>query len=715
MQQVHATFNSRRKWWVAAACLLAVFAGYLLWGRPGRPLNVVLVTFDTTRADHLGIHGYDRGLTDVFDQFAEQGVVFDRAYAPVPLTLPSHATMLTGLNPPEHGLRVNGSGKLGDKAPFIPELFQKQGYDTGAFVAAFVLNSKFGLNRGFDVYDDDMSDAEPAGEHSFDRRRTGARVVDSALKWLEQRTARPFFCWIHLYDAHFPYDPRTEQFDNRFAQAPYDAGIAVEVQQFARVLQFLKDRQLLNSTIVVVAGDHGEGLGEHGEDEHGYLLYNTTLRVPLVVASPRGCRPGHRVGEPVSLVDLAPTLLDLTGIQIPEATSGRSLRAALAGGSLSPRPCYAETQAPFLDDRWSPMQALISDRWKYVQTTRGELFDLEQDPGETTNLWETAPEQRKEMSDMLAALQKQFVPLGAGSVQLSDKDRRILSSLGYVAGASRDDAGPATAETLPDMKDMLPHRTSLEQVRRLIDAGELENAERLARVVVAATTPNYPTAEVTLGDVLRLRGLPEDAAAIYQAVLDRHPDCLQAHSRLGDYYVSQEKWPEAAAQYRAVIGLQSEASHAYFALAQALSRMGQYEDAILEYRQAIRSDPGFVTAHFELGLLLAKGGRFQNSIHHFEQALKYDPQLSEAHLNLSSVLMQLKRVPEALQHAQQAVDVDGESFAARFHLGTILLMQRNYKNALIQFRQAQRLDPDDPLPKARIEQLEKQLGREQPI
>lgn len=710
MQQKGKLLTSRRGLVTAAACTLALVAGWVLWIRSNHPLNVILITLDTTRADRLGTYGYSKGLTEILDQYAEQGVVFERAYAPVPLTLPSHTTMLTGLYPPEHGLRVNGSGTLGRDAPLLPDILKRRGYDTGAFLAAFVLHSKFGLNRGFDVYDDDLSDSKPDGEHSFERRRLGIKVVDSALNWLEQRAAKPFFCWIHLYDAHAPYNDRPELFGGQFKEQPYDAGIAVEVQQVARVLQFLKDRKLDDHTLVVIVGDHGEGLGEHGEEEHGNLLYDSTVRVPLVVVAPKFCLPGHRVAEPVSLVDLTPTILDVLNIPALKETRGRSLQAALAGGTLAPRPCYVETEAPFLDNRWCPMQAVVTKRWKYVHTTRSELFDLEQDPGEKNNLLETASQEREEMQGLLEEIQEQFAPASAENVHLSEKDRRILESLGYVGGKASDNSKGKAAEVLPDMKDMLPYMAKMENVSHMVSAGDFQGAAKLAREVVAATSPNYPMAEVILGDVLRQQGALDEAVAVYQSVLKKDPDCIKAHARLGDFYASQRRWKQAANEFRAVIKLEPEAAHAHFDLAEMLSRMNQPDAAFLEYREATRSDPGFVTAHFELGLLLAKSHRLDESVFEFEQALKYEPRLSLAHMNLSSVLLQLKRIPEALEHLQAAVELEPQSFEARVNLGTLLFMQEKYDDALVQFREAQRIRPHDPLPQKNIREIGAKLG-----
>lgn len=342
------------------------------------------MTLDTTRADHIGCYGYPLALTPGLDSLASNGVTFERAYTPVPLTLPSHTSMLTGLYPPEHGLHINGMGRLDSSIPVLAEVLKEHKYDTGAFLSAFVLNSKFGLNRGFQTYDDDLSATEQA-DNFVHRRRNGRSVMDAALGWLRQRGSRPFFCWIHLFDAHAPYDARKSRFSDRFASQPYDAGIAAEDAQLQRLVEFLKSSRLSDRTLIVVVGDHGEGLNEHSEQEHGFLLYQATVHVPLVIAGPQFVKTGHRVQTSVSLVDLMPTVLDCLSIKQNISMSGRSLKPALTGETLRSIPCYCESDAPF-EHHWAPLRGVITDRYKYIQTTRDELYDLVDDPGETNNL-----------------------------------------------------------------------------------------------------------------------------------------------------------------------------------------------------------------------------------------------------------------------------------------------------------------------------------------
>ena len=707
--EVVPSFVNRRAAVIFAVLFLALMTSAATYWlvTPRRP-NVILVTFDTTRADHLGIYGYQQGQTSSFDEFARTGVVFERAYAPAPITLPSHATMLTGLYPPEHGLRVNGNNRLGDEIPVLPQILKQHGYDTGAFLAAFVLDSMFGLERGFDTYDDDLSKGTRSKD--FDElRRSGEEIVDSAIAWITQRTSRPFFCWIHLYDAHGPYDMRAGQFGNQFEQNPYDAGVAVEVEQFGRLLKFLKERELDKNTLVVVAGDHGEGLDDHQEIEHGMLVYNSTLHVPLVFSGPNFCQPGTRVAEPVSLVDLTPTLLDVLQIAPPKHVSGRSLRAALTGNSIPSTACYAEAEAPFHVNRWCPLRTVISDRWKYIETTQPELYDLQHDPGELTNLIESAVDERQQMQSALELLRETFDQHSAQYVKLSQKQQANLETLGYVAnGKSDTEAERSGSRVLPDVKDMLPYLAKYETARLVGLQGQLSDTIELLRDLVQERD-DYVGAFILLGDCLTRDGRQDEAVEPYRSALNLMPDVVGVRLRLAHCLAAQGRYEEAEVQFREVVKQDPGVAQSHYQLGEVLYVSHQIDDAVAQYREAVRLAPGFVAAHLRLGEILSRLERFDEAVASFEQAVKFDPQNPLALAALSKILAHMGKKAQAYEYARKAVELDSTSIEYRLHLGSLLISLNRPREAITEFREAQRLRFDDPRPLEGIQQAEAAL------
>jgi arylsulfatase A-like enzyme/predicted Zn-dependent protease len=688
---------------------LGIAGAYWYWSTPR--LNVILVTFDTTRADRLGTYGYEKGLTGGFDDFARQGVVFDRAYAPAPLTLPSHATMLTGLYPPEHGLRVNGAGQLDRSLPLLSEILHERGYETGAFIAAAVLDSKYGLDRGFDTYDDELP-RKKSGQRISEPRRDGQDIITSAISWLQQRTARPFFCWIHLYDAHGPYDARPDIFGEQFADAPYDAGVAWQVRQFERLTAFLKERGIDRHTLVIVAGDHGEGLDDHGESEHGMLIYNTTLHVPFVFAGPPEFRPGTHIREAVSLVDLAPTVLEILRIPPPPHCSGRSLLAAIRGGTLPARDCYAETHTPFVYNHWSPLQAVISGRSKYIETTRPELYDLENDPGELSNLVESATEERQRMREALEDLKSEFVPAAAQNLKLTERDLEHLRTLGYVAGSnpSKKINDPKATEVLPDIKEMLPLLSEFDRARHMSMEGRLDEAIAVLEKIVAATN-EFPAAGLLLGECLAQSGRLDDAKAAYRSVLAKRPDFIGARFSLGKILSQQGEFEQAESEFRAFIKQNPEAEAAQFELGQTLAKMERFDEAIAAYREAVRLAPEFAAANVHLGELLVARGQPKEAAACFEQALEQDPGSFVTRINLMSLLVRLGQSDKAIAVGKKGVELEPDSFEARFNLGILLIAQRRFIDGISELREAQRLRPDDPRPTQQIRNAESLLKR----
>ena len=366
-------------------------------------------------------------------------MLFESAFTTVPMTLPAHASLFTGLYPSEHGIHTNGKSRLNDDIPTLAEACRDRGYDTGAFVASFVVDSKFGLDRGFQTYGDDLTGTE-ATEEVLHRSREGNVVIDEALGWLKSCTRNPFLCWVHLYDPHSPYLDHHDLFGERFHDRPYDAEIAYVDVQLGRLLDFLHTQKLEQQTLVIVVGDHGEGLDQHRERRHGQTLYNSVLHVPWIMSLPGTIPAGTRVTTPASLVDLYPTVLEALHLKASAKISGRSLLAAAKGNNLRARPLYAETDEPWIESGWSPLRCLISDEWKYIRTSKVELYDIRHDPDETRNLATELPGQVQFLESNLADLESSLLRAPGADVRLSSKEVQKLSGLGYLGHAGGNGA-----------------------------------------------------------------------------------------------------------------------------------------------------------------------------------------------------------------------------------------------------------------------------------
>jgi arylsulfatase A-like enzyme/Tfp pilus assembly protein PilF len=572
--------------------LLGVFivtlAGLALWLWPRPRPHLLLITLDTTRADRLGCYGYQRGRTRVLDGLAASGVLCERAYTVAPITLPAHASLFTGLYPDETGVRRNGHGRLDDSIPTLAEILKQQGYETAAFVSSLVLNGKFGLNRGFDLYDDEFWRMQPPGSPNH-RRRNGAAVASAALKWLGRPRTRPFFCWVHFYDPHAPCSPHPELFGDAFAQNPYDAEIAYLDQQVGRLVDFLKARQLDSETLVVVVGDHGEGLGEHFEPEHGLTLYNTTMHVPLMFRQPGRLVAGRPLSANVSLVDIFPTVLDLLGVEGAPAITGRSFQQALLGGDPPATACYGVTDEPFAIFGCAPLLSLTEGNWKYIRSTRPELYDIAADPGERNNLVESDPERRQEMEARLSELQLRLAPRGESRVRLSATERQALEALGYLRGAPAAKE-PDGGKELPDIKEILPFEMGTEEAANLFKSGASEAAIDKLRAIV--------------------REAPAHARATWLLAWGL---CEQSNS------------DEALDVFRNLLAVRPESHTGHFGLGFVLLQRDQLEDAIPEFRKALKADPDYVEAHFRLAEALFCTGEITEAQSHLEGALENDP------------------------------------------------------------------------------------------
>jgi choline-sulfatase len=665
--------NSSLKLLAAATFLFLSFTSCSRESGEGLPSGLVLVTLDTVRADHLGAYGSRAAVTPALDRLAREGVRFAQASSQVPLTLPSHATILSGLLPPHHGLRNNGAGTFPEGPATLATLLSGAGFRTAAFVGSFVLDHRFGLGRGFGVYDDEII-RDPGAGTALEAERPGREVMDRALAWLGQPVGadagKPFFLWIHLYDAHAPYEPPSP-WRERHPGRPYDGEISVVDEQVGRLLQELARRSLADRTVVAVAADHGEGLGEHGEQTHGLLLYEPTLRVPLLVRGP-GLPAGTVVRTPVSLVDLAPTLAGLLGHPLPappgRPLDGRDLSAALRGGKEpAAADVYAETRYPAIFG-WSPLAALRRRDLKYIASARPELYDLARDPGETRDLSDR-PDQT-EPSDQLRGFAARLTAIEAGAVEAprgapDAETRARLASLGYAAGSPPPPTlrEPSTMPAPGPMIDLFqryerahnqlkggkvePALVALadlvaadprnpvfrgELARAYRERGELGRAAELYRQA-AADAPDDPEAWYNLAATLQQAGQPAEARAALERALHLDPARPEAHNTLALALLAEGKGEEALRELQAAVALDARDATALNNLGNVLRSLGRAQDAEEAYRQAAAAAPRYAEPWNGLGTLEVERDRPAAALSFFDRALVLAPTYHEVRLN----------------------------------------------------------------------------------
>ena len=496
-----------------AAAGLAVLGLAGCTGGTSPPQRIFLITWDTTRADRLGCYGYEQPTSPNLDRFADEAVLFEQAVSPVPTTLPSHSTMFTGLYPQDHGVRYNIMYRLEDEAETLTEALRENGYRTAGFPAAFVLDRMYGLEQGFDHW------VEPAAR-PYKRRVTGrpaAEGVDDVLAWLDQNVDDRIFVWLHFYDPHTPFTPPFP-YSSQFSDRPYDGELAYTDAEFGRLMDVLRESPHWDRTLVVVAGDHGEGLQEHGESWHTFLLYETTQRVPFMVRAP-GVR-ARRVSEPVALADISPTVLELAGIEPPADLRGVSLSGALRGETAPARFLYFETYAGALNYGWQEISGLRFSNWKLIDSSEPELYDLDRDPGELDNLADDEPERLERFRNELAQLAKPIREMTPEPLDqdLSPETVAAFAALGYVAGGTGGEVA-ADART-PQSQIHLEREISLARVA--LAARNWSYVEDLCRYIFEHD-PKNKWALTNLTWALLELGRPDEADVISKELIETYP------------------------------------------------------------------------------------------------------------------------------------------------------------------------------------------------
>lgn len=641
-----------------------------------KPVNVVFITLDTVRADHLHCYGDKNIQTPTIDGLAARGVLFEKAVAQAPLTLPSHASMFTGTNPNVSGVRDTGGFVLKSSSIVLAKILEEHGWDTAAFVSAYVFKRVFGFNQGFSVDDDRM----PGGTKGEDTTRPANITVDHALAWLKTQSTQPFFVWLHFYDAHEPYVPPPPQFHKQFSKDPYDAEIAFVDQQLGRFLDAVKKKSPPGKTMIVLLSDHGEGLGDHGEYQHGIFLYDSTLRIAWIMSGP-GIPAGVRIRQQARTIDVLPTILDLLGGNALSVVQGTSMVPAFSGKKVASTYSYEETLYPKFNMRWAALRGIHTADWMYVRAPKPELYDLDKDPGELNNVIDAHPRKYRELENQLKLL-THLGPNGKESIVYNQMDQQTmerLRSLGYIGGTaaqntSIDDSGP-------DPKDQV-------EILKLLHlawdppVGALPDSQRIKLIKEAlAKDPANPSIYYDLGDLYQRTGQFDLELQLCQDALHHGVKSGTIYSCLGWVYLRKGDMRQAISNYEQVAQFNPTDVAAETSLAMAYAINGQMADAEREYRRVLAIQQ-YVPAYDGLGLLEMKQHDFASARQNLERAIQLDPDYAEGQLNLGALCMQTGDVPCArtafIAFLAKASQVQYKDMIARVHnaLNTVLAQRQ---------------------------------------
>lgn len=695
---------------LASAAALAAAARGAAQPPPTVPSpSVLLVTLDTTRADHLGCYGASFASTPNLDALAREGARFDLALAPAPLTLPSHCSIMTGLVPRRHGVRDNARFRLDPGIPVLAERLRAAGYRTAAYVSSAVLDRVGGLDRGFDLYDDTVRTGD---RRAFNYEERAASQTTRAALYGLARLGPPFFFWVHYFDPHLPY-VAPEPFRTRFRDRPYDGEIAFMDSEFGRLLEAARTRA--PSLLVAVAGDHGEGLGDHGEAAHGVFLYQATQRVPLILAGFGVPRGAVIRGGPVGLVDIAPTILDLLGLPPIESADGRSLAPLLrgGGGKAPERDIEMETFFPSFAYGWAPLRGLVRGRLKYIEAPQPELYDLASDPSELRNEIERRGGQARLLARAIASLASADEPRPSRSDPVSAEQRARLESLGYLGG-SGGDARPG-----PDPKEAIGWLADLEAGRRAIQSGKPGNGIAPLERLLARNPANVP-ALLALGQCRLGTGDTGPALEAFERAARLDPENPLVHFHVGNALAEQARErpsleAEARSAYERALTLHPRHAETYLNYAALLARGEQGLAAALELlvraRAAGVEDPDIET---EIGLIeLARGSRSLARVA-FERAVSLDPRQGRALESLGKIAYEDGDFRRAADFYERALEGTPRADLART-LGAIRLVHlEDRAGALRAFERALELMPAGDPEREAVEEILSGLGPADP-
>jgi arylsulfatase A-like enzyme/Tfp pilus assembly protein PilF len=645
------------------------------------PKNVLLITIDTLRTDRLSCYGNTSFKTPNIDSLAERGLRYRRAFAHNSLTLPSHTNILLGTTPLFHGVQDNSNFKVKKDFLTLAELLKGIGYSTGAFIGGAPLDSHFGLDQGFDVYDDDFSSSS-SSEQIYAERRAD-QVMDKALTWMTSQ-ASPWFIWIHLFDPHYPYEP-PEPFLSRFKGSPYDGEVAYTDHILGRLFNHLEQNHLSDNTLIVFTADHGESLGEHGESTHGVFAYNSTIWVPLIISLP-GIKP-NKIDQPVSHIDIFPTVCDVLGIEKPQNLPGLSLLSATRVRKIPERKIYFESFQPFYRYGWAPLQGYIGQKDKFFDSPIPELYDLASDFNEKNNLaGRTNLEGYKKTLDQLVLRLSNPANIDARN-RIDESTLAKLKSLGYVGGPMSSQKKTFTIDD--DIKTLLPIYNRVMKAYKLKDVGQIqEGISRIQSIIQEERSVDF--AYSYLAKLFREARNIERALEILREGLDRYPSSSEILYVLSEFLLGSGKYDELIALLSSGTLSQKERDPEFFnRLGIAYLRKNDMKNAINAFEMALTVDEDYVDALFNLGdiyLTLYMNNKdknaLQNSLSYFIKVIELEPNNWEAFNNLGTLYLQLGDKRKTKESWIKTLEINPKSTRTHYFLGMLYLSEGKLMESL---------------------------------
>jgi arylsulfatase A-like enzyme/Flp pilus assembly protein TadD len=685
---------------IAVAIIIVAIAAALYFRKPSPEVtatnpvvqkpNVLLITIDTLRPDHLGAYGYTKIQTPVLDRIAQNGILFRDAVCQTPLTLVSHSSLFTGLNPNVHGVRDNAYFTLSSNHKTLAEYLKENGYTTAAFIGSAILDRRHGLGQGFDWY----SHYQPTIIVGNESQRRAEEVVSEALDWIQKsNNQNPIFLWLHLYDPHSPYNS-PEPFHSQYANAPYDGEIAYTDHVLGVLFAQLEQQGFMSNALTLIMGDHGESLGEHNELDHGYYVYDATVKIPLIVSWPGHLKPGI-VTQQIREIDVLPTIAELVGFQTNGSIQGKSAARLMNGQQMDVQPAYIESYTPKLYYGWSELVSIRSGDWKYIQAPEPELYNLKEDPSELHNLITERPDQARPLAEQL----KKMIAIGQKAqdqkAEAVDADRlEQLASLGYIGATNPAVMLNSSSNIDPKSKidDYLLHHKLIPQAIHNIDQGNYANALQLLKTVEAKINNSFVIYWYMGLCYAKLNDL-ESARKSYSHTIELNPYFGRAYTDLALTLQLQKKHQEAMKLLDTIPTNAVSSTDRDFIRGELQMNEGSLNEAERAYSTSLQSDPGNTDTQYALARLYLATGRIDDAVTKMNELAKIQYPSEDLYYALSAIYHKQGKQEETEKILQQWLEIFPRSSSACFQYGLFLEGKGDREQAISYLEKSIQIDP----------------------